>query len=78
MALGGIGTGNLLEAIVYLGKFPYTADTIFLGQRYPAPSVPLAYWPTLLVFQLTEIMLAGRNHPASAAVQSVHGCAGSC
>ena len=54
-----LAPGNLLEAIVYLGKFPYTADTIFLGQRYPAPAVPLAYWPTLLAFQLTEVILAG-------------------
>jgi hypothetical protein len=41
-----LAPGNLLEAIVYLGIFPHTADTIFLGQRYPAPAVPLAYCPT--------------------------------
>ena len=54
-----LAPGHLFEAIAYLGKFPYTADTIFAGQRYPAPAVPLAYWPTLLALQLTEIMLAG-------------------
>ena len=59
-----LAPGNLLEAIVYLGKFPYTADTIFLGQRYPAPAVPLAYWPTLLAFQLTEIMPGGARRRA--------------
>ena len=43
----------------YLSRFPYTADTIFAGQRFPAPAVPLGYWPTLLALQLPEIVLAG-------------------
>jgi hypothetical protein len=54
-----LAPGNFFAAIAYLGQFPYTADTIFAGQRYPAPEVPLAYWPTLLALQLTEIMLVG-------------------
>ena len=54
-----LAPGNLIDAIVYLRQFPYTADTILAGQRYPAPAVPLAYWPTLLVLQLSEIMLLG-------------------
>ena len=55
-----LAPGNLLDAIVYLGQFPYTADTIFAGQRYPAPAVPLAYWPTLLV------AAADRDHAGGA------------
>ena len=40
-----LAPGNFFEAIGYLDRFPYSADTIFAGQRYPAPAVPLAYWP---------------------------------
>lgn len=54
-----LAPGNLAEALAYLSRFPYTADTIFAGRRYPAPAVPASYWPTLLVVQLTEVMLAG-------------------
>ena len=54
-----LAPGNFLDAIAYLGQFPYAADTIFAGQRVPAPGVPLAYWPTLLALQLTEVMLVG-------------------
>ena len=54
-----LAPGHLLEALAYLSRFPYTADTIFAGQRYPAPAVPIVYWPTLLALQLPEIMLAG-------------------
>ena len=54
-----LAPGNFFEAIGYLNRFPYTADTIFAGQRYPAPAVPLSYWPTLLAFQLPEMVLAG-------------------
>jgi hypothetical protein len=54
-----LAPGHFLDAIAYLGQFPYSADTIFAGQRYPAPAVPLAYWPTLLVLQLPEVFLAG-------------------
>lgn len=54
-----LAPGNLFEALAYLSHFPYTADTIFAGQRYPAPAVPALYWPTLLVLQLTEVILAG-------------------
>jgi hypothetical protein len=54
-----LAPSHLLEAIAYLGQFPYSADTIFAGVRYPAPAVPLAYWPMLLLLQLTEVMLVG-------------------
>ena len=54
-----LAPGHLFEALAYLSNFPYTADTIFAGQRYPAPAVPIAYWPTLLALQLPEVMLAG-------------------
>ncbi|MFO1075775.1 MAG: glycosyltransferase family 39 protein [Geminicoccaceae bacterium] len=54
-----LAPGNLLEAVGYLSHFPYDADTVFAGTRYPAEAVPACYWPTLLGLQLTEIMLAG-------------------
>ena len=54
-----LAPGNLLEAIGYLSRFPYDADTVFAGRRYPAEAVPTLYWPTLLGLQLTEIALAG-------------------
>ena len=54
-----LAPGNFFEAIGYLNRFPYSADTIFAGQRYPAPAVPLSYWPTLLALQLPEVVLAG-------------------
>jgi hypothetical protein len=54
-----LAPGNFLDAIDYLRRFPYTADTIFGGQRYPAPVVPIEYWPSLLALQLPEIVLAG-------------------
>ena len=54
-----LAPGNFLEAVGYLSHFPYSADTIFAGQRYPAPAVPLGYWPTLLALQLPEVVLAG-------------------
>jgi hypothetical protein len=54
-----LAPGHLLEAIAYLSQFPYAADTLFAGQRYPAPAVPVTYWPTLLVLQLPEIALLG-------------------
>ena len=60
-----LAPGNLVDAIIYLGQFPYTADTIFTGRRYPAPDVPLAYWPMLLVLQLTEVTLVGLGVAAS-------------
>ena len=54
-----LAPGNFVAAIGYLSQFPYTADTIFAGQRYPAPAVPLGYWPTLLALQLSEVLLIG-------------------
>jgi hypothetical protein len=54
-----LAPGNFLEAVAYLGHFPYGADTIFAGQRYPADAVPASYWPTLLALQLTEVALLG-------------------
>lgn len=54
-----LAPGNLLEALGYLSHFPYTADTIFAGRRYPAFALPAAYWPTLLALQLPEVVLAG-------------------
>ena len=63
-----LAPGNFVEAIGYLSHFPYSADTIFAGRRYPAPAVPLGYWPTLLLLQLPEIMLAGLALAAGSAV----------
>lgn len=54
-----LAPGNLVEALTYLSRFPYTADTIFAGHRYPAPAVPAAYWPTLLLLQMPEVILVG-------------------
>jgi hypothetical protein len=54
-----LAPGNFLDAVAYLGRFPYTADTVFAGQRYPAPAVPLLYWPGMLAVQLPEVVLAG-------------------
>lgn len=65
-----LAPGNFLEAIGYLNRFPYSADTIFAGQRYPAPAVPLDYWPTLLALQLPEVVLAGLLLAAGIAVAS--------
>ena len=65
-----LAPGNFLEAIGYLNRFPYAADTIFAGQRYPAPAVPLDYWPTLLALQLPEVALAGLLLAAGIAVAS--------
>jgi hypothetical protein len=54
-----LAPGNFLEAIAYLGHFPYGADTIFAGRLYPAEAVPARYWPTLLLLQFSEAALLG-------------------
>jgi hypothetical protein len=66
-----LAPGNFLAAIDYLSHFPYAADTIFAGRRYPAPAVPVHYWPTLLVLQLPEIVLGGLLAAAVAAPAAV-------
>ncbi len=49
---------NYLESLKVMSDFPFKLKILFLGNLYKAEDLPLRYFPTLLVLQLTEPALA--------------------
>jgi 4-amino-4-deoxy-L-arabinose transferase-like glycosyltransferase len=45
---------NLLDSLQIMSKFPNTGETLFMGKLYPADQLPLIYFPTFIILQLTE------------------------
>lgn len=48
---------NFMESLQHMSKFPNTGETLFMGNLYSADRLPLIYFPTFIVLQLTEPML---------------------
>lgn len=55
--LWGAPISHFMETLQTMSKFPNTGETLFNGNLYPADQLPLIYFPTFILLQLTEPML---------------------